>query len=104
MCTYIRTYNYYYVGANGLANPRDFLTPMAWFEDRPSDYTMISKFQGKLFAAGQRHSPYDVAAWHGNYHPYKYDLEKFMVINAVAFDHAVSTKYFCPCYVVLRRI
>ncbi|XP_781103.4 homogentisate 1,2-dioxygenase isoform X1 [Strongylocentrotus purpuratus] len=76
------------IGANGLANPRDFLTPMAWFEDRPSDYTMISKFQGKLFAAGQRHSPYDVAAWHGNYHPYKYDLEKFMVINAVAFDHA----------------
>ncbi|XP_063954651.1 homogentisate 1,2-dioxygenase-like isoform X1 [Lytechinus pictus] len=76
------------IGANGLANPRDFLTPTAWFEDRPSDYTMISKFQGKLFSASQKHSPYDVAAWHGNYHPYKYDLEKFMVINAVAFDHA----------------
>lgn len=29
-------------------------------------------------------------AWHGNYTPYKYNLENFMVINAVAFDHAVS--------------
>ena len=32
-----------------------------------------------------------MVAWHGNYYPYKYDLSKFMVINAVAFDHAVST-------------
>lgn len=29
-------------------------------------------------------------AWHGNYTPYKYNLENFMVINAVAYDHAVS--------------
>ncbi|XP_071504903.1 homogentisate 1,2-dioxygenase-like [Diadema antillarum] len=76
------------IGANGLANPRDFLSPAAWFEDRSCQYTVISKFQGKLFAAAQDHSPYDVVAWHGNYHPYKYDLDKFMVINAVAFDHA----------------
>ena len=38
----------------------------------------------------QDHSPFDVVAWHGNYAPYKYDLSKFMVINCVAFDHAVS--------------
>ncbi|XP_038048063.1 homogentisate 1,2-dioxygenase-like [Patiria miniata] len=76
------------IGANGLANPRDFLTPKAWYEDRLCDYTVISKYQGKLFAAKQDHSPFDVVAWHGNYCPYKYDLDNFMVINAVAFDHA----------------
>ncbi|XP_070569122.1 homogentisate 1,2-dioxygenase-like isoform X1 [Ptychodera flava] len=77
------------IGANGLANPRDFLTPVAWYEDRTVDeYTVISKYQGKLFAAKQGHSPYDVVAWHGNYVPYKYHLDNFMVINATLFDHA----------------
>lgn len=52
-------------------------------------YTITSKYQGHLFEAKQSHSPFDVVAWHGNYTPYKYDLAKFMVINAVAFDHAV---------------
>ena len=79
-------------GANGLANPRDFLTPSAWYEDRSCEYTVVSKYQGKLFYTQQEHSPFDVAAWHGNYCPYKYDLDNFMVINAVAFDHAVSTR------------
>ncbi|KAJ8026408.1 Homogentisate 1,2-dioxygenase [Holothuria leucospilota] len=76
------------IGANGLANPRDFLTPVACYEDIQAPYTIISKFQGKLFFAQQDHSPFDVVAWHGNYAPYKYDLEKFMVINTVSFDHA----------------
>lgn len=82
------------IGANGLANPRDFLTPIACYEDRTCDFTVISKYQGKLFAAKQDHSPFDVVAWHGNYTPYKYDLDKFMVINAVKFDHAVSACFF----------
>ncbi|KAG8522031.1 Homogentisate 1,2-dioxygenase [Galemys pyrenaicus] len=78
------------IGANGLANPRDFLIPVAWYEDRqvPGGYTVINKYQGKLFAAKQDVSPFNVVAWHGNYTPYKYDLKNFMVINAVAFDHA----------------
>ncbi|MCJ8745883.1 hypothetical protein PDJAM_G00135410 [Pangasius djambal] len=78
------------IGANGLANPRDFLTPVAWFEDRTvaSGYTIINKYQGKLFSCQQDFSPFNVAAWHGNYAPYKYNLENFMVINCVAFDHA----------------
>ncbi|ELK18074.1 Homogentisate 1,2-dioxygenase [Pteropus alecto] len=78
------------IGANGLANPRDFLIPVAWYEDRqvPGGYTVINKYQGKLFAAKQNVSPFNVVAWHGNYTPYKYNLENFMVINAVAFDHA----------------
>jgi len=50
--------------------------------------------KGKLFVAEQDHSPFDVVAWHGNYAPYKYDLGKFMVINAVSYDHAVSNHLF----------
>ncbi|XP_063081113.1 homogentisate 1,2-dioxygenase isoform X4 [Cavia porcellus] len=78
------------IGANGLANPRDFLIPVAWYEDRQvqGGYTVINKYQGKLFAAKQAVSPFNVVAWHGNYTPYKYNLENFMVINSVAFDHA----------------
>ncbi|XP_067951461.1 homogentisate 1,2-dioxygenase-like [Watersipora subatra] len=75
------------IGANGLANPRDFLTPVAWYEDKECDFTIIAKYQGATFAAKQDHSPFDVVAWHGNYAPYKYDLDKFMVINSVSFDH-----------------
>lgn len=78
-------------GANGLAAPRDFLSPVAWFEDRDvKEFTVITKYQNHLFRANQKHSCFDVVAWHGNYVPYKYDLNKFMVINATAFDHAVS--------------
>ncbi|KAI1891279.1 hypothetical protein AGOR_G00142140 [Albula goreensis] len=78
------------IGANGLANPRDFLVPVAWYEDRTvaGGYTIINKYQGKLFSAQQDFSPFNVVAWHGNYTPYKYNLENFMVINCVAFDHA----------------
>lgn len=78
------------IGANGLANPRDFLVPVAWYEDRQvtEGYTVVNKYQGKLFAAQQNCSPFNVVAWHGNYTPYKYNLSNFMVINSVAFDHA----------------
>ncbi|XP_043556917.1 homogentisate 1,2-dioxygenase [Chiloscyllium plagiosum] len=78
------------IGANGLANPRDFKVPVAWYENRkvPTGFTVISKFQGKLFAAQQAFSPFNVVAWHGNYTPYKYNLQDFMVINSVSFDHA----------------
>lgn len=78
------------IGANGLANPRDFLTPVAWYEKREIRYEIVAKYQGKLFVALQDHSPYDVVAWHGNYVPYKYNLDRFMVINSVSFDHCVS--------------
>lgn len=80
------------IGANGLANPRDFQTPVAWFEDRDSDveFRIVAKYQGALLEARQRHSPFDVVAWHGNYAPYKYDLARFMTVNSVSFDHCVS--------------
>jgi len=75
------------IGANGLANPRDFLTPTAWYEDLEVEHKIVSKFQGHLFEATQGHSPFDVVAWHGNYTPYKYNLSNFMAINTVTFDH-----------------
>ena len=45
----------YYVGANGLANPRDFLTPVAAYQDStpPEGFEVIGKFQGKLFRTVQ---------------------------------------------------
>jgi homogentisate 1,2-dioxygenase len=75
------------IGANGLANPRDFSTPVAAYEDLEGDFRIIGKFQGNLWEAEIDHSPLDVAAWHGNYAPYKYNLANFNTINTVSFDH-----------------
>jgi homogentisate 1,2-dioxygenase len=75
------------LGANGLAYPRDFLAPVAAFEQREGDFTVTAKFQGRLWQAKIDHSPLNVVAWHGNYAPYKYDLRKFQVVNTVSFDH-----------------
>jgi homogentisate 1,2-dioxygenase len=76
------------IGSNGLANPRDFLAPTAAYEDRDEPTEVIAKFGGHLWAARIDHSPLDVAAWHGNYYPYKYDLARFNAMNTVSFDHA----------------
>ncbi|MBC7513919.1 MAG: homogentisate 1,2-dioxygenase [Herminiimonas sp.] len=75
------------IGANGLANPRDFLAPVAAFENREGAFVLIAKFGNRLWTAPIGHSPLDVVAWHGNYTPYKYDLARFNVINSVSFDH-----------------
>ena len=75
------------IGANGLANPRDFLAPCAAFEDRDGPCEMVAKFEGHLWATELDHSPLDVVAWHGNYTPYKYDLARFNTIGTVSFDH-----------------
>lgn len=75
------------IGANGLANPRDFLTPVAAYEEREGEFEMVAKFQGGMWAAEIGHSPLDVVAWHGNYAPYKYDLRRFNTVNTVSFDH-----------------
>jgi homogentisate 1,2-dioxygenase len=76
------------IGSNGLANPRDFLAPVAAYEELEAPVQVVAKFHGNLWAAQAEHSPLDVVAWHGNYAPYKYDLAHFMVINTVSFDHA----------------
>ena len=75
------------IGANGLANPRDFETPVAWFEDRDVPCEVVQKFLGSLWTMTLDHSPLDVVAWHGNLAPWRYDLSRFMTINTVSFDH-----------------
>jgi len=75
------------IGANGLANSRDFETPVAWFEDREGEMEIVAKFGGNLWACETEHSPLDVVAWHGNYAPYKYDLRRFNTIGSISFDH-----------------
>ena len=75
------------IGSNGLANPRDFLTPVAWYEDREGDFELIEKLGGALWRAPIDHSPLDVVAWHGNHAPYKYDLRRFNTMGSVSYDH-----------------
>jgi len=81
------------IGANGLANPRDFQTPVAAFEDREGAFQVVCKFDGNLWAADIGHSPLDVVAWHGNCAPYKYDCANFHVIGTVSFDHPDPSIY-----------
>ncbi|MFN4986104.1 MAG: homogentisate 1,2-dioxygenase [Ignavibacteria bacterium] len=81
------------IGANGLAYPRDFLTPEAWFENRNGEFKVVAKFQGNLWQGTYDHSPLNVVAWHGNYAPYKYDLRKYQCINTVTFDHPDPSIY-----------
>ena len=81
------------IGANGLANPRDFLTPVAAFQDRDGECEVVSKFLGSLWSAKFNHSPLDVVGWHGNYAPYKYDMARFNCINTVSFDHPDPSIY-----------
>ena len=75
------------IGSNGLANARDFLAPVAQFEDRDEPVVLVQKFLGELWATQLDHSPFDVVAWHGNNVPYKYDLRRFNTIGSVSFDH-----------------
>jgi homogentisate 1,2-dioxygenase len=75
------------IGANGLANPRDFQTSVAWYEDKDEPTEVIQKSLGSLWTTNLDHSPLDVVAWHGNYVPWRYDLARFNTINTVSFDH-----------------
>ncbi len=76
------------IGANCLANPRDFLTPVAAYEDTDAASQLTVKWGGSLWTTEIAHSPLDVIAWHGNYAPYKYDLRRFSPVGPVLFDHA----------------
>jgi homogentisate 1,2-dioxygenase len=87
------------IGANGLANERDFKYPHAAFEERGQTVQVVNKFGGNLWAADYDHSPLDVVAWHGNYAPCKYDTASFMVIGTISFDHpdpSISTVLTSP--------
>ncbi|MBV8237559.1 MAG: homogentisate 1,2-dioxygenase, partial [Sphingomonas sp.] len=75
------------IGSNGLANPRDFETPVAWYEDRDEKTEIVQKYLGNLWTTRLDHSPLDVVAWHGNLAPWRYDLSRFNTIGTVSFDH-----------------
>ncbi|GAB2488518.1 homogentisate 1,2-dioxygenase [Comamonas humi] len=75
------------IGSNGLANPRDFQTPVAAYEDVEGDFELVAKLRGHFWTARIGHSPLDVVAWHGNYAPYKYDLRRFNTIGSISYDH-----------------
>lgn len=76
------------IGANCLANTRDFMTPVAAYEDRVVPSRMVVKWGGALWQADLAQCPLDVVAWHGNYAPYKYDLRRFSPVGPLLFDHA----------------
>jgi homogentisate 1,2-dioxygenase len=76
------------IGANCLANPRDFLTPVAHYEDREEATRLLVKHGGRLWETQLAASPLDVVAWHGNYAPCKYDLSRFSPVGPLLFDHA----------------
>lgn len=82
------------LGANGLANARDFLHPVAHYEIVREHWDVVYKLGGKFFASSQEHGPFDVVAWHGNYVPYKYDLTKFVNVGSISVDH-IDPSIFC---------
>jgi homogentisate 1,2-dioxygenase len=81
------------IGANCLANSRDFLTPVAAYEDREVMSAFYMKWCGGLFRTEIDQSPLDVVAWHGNYAPYKYDLRRYSPVGAISFDHPDPSIY-----------
>ncbi|PWJ86003.1 homogentisate 1,2-dioxygenase [Pseudaminobacter salicylatoxidans] len=81
------------IGANCLANQRDFKTPVAWFEEKEKPCRLVVKWCGRFYVTHIDHSPLDVVAWHGNYAPYKYDLASFSPVGAILFDHPDPSIY-----------
>jgi homogentisate 1,2-dioxygenase len=81
------------IGANGLANPRDFKVPVAWYEDVEEEHVIYNKYAVHMFRTTIGHSPFDVVAWHGNYAPYKYNLDDFNCMNSVTYDHPDPSIY-----------
>ncbi|KAI2501360.1 homogentisate 1-2-dioxygenase [Fragilaria crotonensis] len=91
------------IGSNGLANARDFYHPTAWCISSQTDYnrscTVFTKFGGRLWVRQAPHSPFNVVAWHGNYVPFKYNLNRFCAVNSVTYDHidpSIYTVLTCP--------
>jgi len=75
------------IGANGMADERHFLAPVADFEDDVRPWRILVRQGGQLWEATSPHSPFDVVAWHGSYTPFKYDLMNFNSLGSVSWDH-----------------
>ncbi|KAI0073775.1 RmlC-like cupin, partial [Panus rudis PR-1116 ss-1] len=92
------------LGANGLANVRDFEHPVASFDVDQSNwdseyFSHVYPLGGVLFNCKQDHTPFDVVAWHGNYVPYKYAMEKFVAVGNLVKDHADPS---CFCVLTVK--
>jgi homogentisate 1,2-dioxygenase len=83
------------IGANCMANQRDFLAPVAAYEDREAPHRVTVKWGGVFWTSEIGHSPLDVVAWHGNYAPYKYDLRRYSPVGPILFDHADPSIFTC---------
>jgi homogentisate 1,2-dioxygenase len=83
------------IGANCMANQRDFLAPVAAYEDKDAPSRMYVKWGGTLWVTELQHSPLDTVAWHGNYYPYKYDLRRYSPVGPILFDHADPSIFTC---------
>ena len=81
------------VGANCMANRRDFKAPVAYYEDKEIQSIVTVKWAGQFHQTQINHSPLDVVAWHGNYTPYKYDLNAYCPVGATLFDHPDPSIY-----------
>ena len=75
------------IGANCMANRRDFKTPVAYFEDTQTRSSITVKWCGQFHECEIGHSPLDIVAWHGNYAPVKYDLRMYCPVGSILFDH-----------------
>ena len=75
------------IGANCMANRRDFRTPVAAVEAREVPSTVTVKWCGQFNRTRIGHSALDVVAWHGKYAPVKYDLNSYCPVGAILFDH-----------------
>ena len=87
------------IGANGLADERHFLAPVADFEDDTAPWTIVVRQGGRLWEVDAACSPFDVVAWHGSYAPFKYALERFTSLGSVSVDHpdpSILTVLTCP--------
>jgi homogentisate 1,2-dioxygenase len=81
------------IGSNGMALPRDFETPVASFDIDQSTWEVVYKLAGQMYTSEQEHTPFDVVAWHGNYAPYKYALERFVNCATVDKDQSDPSIY-----------
>jgi len=81
------------IGANGLANARDFLYPVADYVDEDEEWQLFNKYGGNMYTTTVKHCPFNVVAWHGNYAPYKYNLDNFNCMNSVTYDHPDPSIY-----------
>lgn len=75
------------IGSNSMASERDFLAPVAAYEDIDAPTEVIQKYLGGFWTTIFDHSPFDVVAWHGTLTPFKYDIARYATVGSISIDH-----------------